>query len=690
LVFTMMVAGLFWFLGYNSAWHIFRFDRVFRVILPPGLVLISNTAFYSGEANLAPYIAIYMFLALLLVVRSYFNDREWEWYTHGIRVPQKVRRQFNVVGTSLALVAVLIGWGIPTNDIQTRLDAFQQFMQSQPLAQMSELWNRLFSSVEAYGPVTADYYGGDTLELSGAIQLGNQVVMEVEVPAGRRYYWRSRVFDTYESGNWTSQALERVPVVEAPFEIGQDGDTLRSREPVQQQFTLGLNASRLVYAAPQPFVIDVPVRSDLRYLDAERTTANVHVIRPFRVLERGDSYSATSLMTRATADELRNAGENYPQWVRDTQLYVSPSVPGRVLALGDQIIRESGAVTPYDKAKAIERWLRANIIYDENIPQPPSGQDPVDWVLFDHGRGYCNYYASAMIIMLRHQGIPARMGAGFAQGEFVDGRYVVRERDAHTWVEAYLPGYGWIEFEPTAAQAPLDRGDNENPVIPTETPAATSTPTATPTQTPTPTATLSPTPDPSQPPPTDPPQEDAFSPATPTPTMTPTLTATPIIVPTSQPPLSQQPSGPLAFILPALITALVGLLVLAVVVAIAVFIWWWWEWRGMRGLSPVVRAYARMERYTRGLLGLRIPENKTTLERRGDFLDKLPKKAYRPVTAITNMYTEERYGRGPGNDVEVQQHATSADKAWKRTREHILSDYLWRFVPFARFFRRDE
>ncbi|MEM6282025.1 MAG: hypothetical protein AAF787_07515, partial [Chloroflexota bacterium] len=261
---------------------------------------------------------------------------------------------------------------------------------------------------------------------------------------------------------------------------------------------------------------------------------------------------------------------------------------------------------------------------------------------------------------------------------------------AHTWVEAYFPGYGWIEFEPTAAQAPLDRGDSETPILPTETPAATSTPTATPTETLTPTPTLSPTPDPSQPPPTEPAEEPAFSPSTPTPTLTPTVTATPIIVPTSQPPLSQQPSGPLAFILPALVTALIGLLVLAVIAGIGVFVWWWWEWRGMRGLSPVVRAYARMERYTRGLLGLNIPENRTTLERRGDFTGSLPKKAHRPVVAITNMYTEERYGRGPGSDVEVQQHANSAEKAWKRTREHILSNYFWRFVPFSRFFRKDE
>ena len=82
-------------------------------------------------------------------------------------------------------------------------------------------------------------------------------------------------------------------------------------------------------------------------------------------------------------------------------------------------------------------------------------------MLFDLKQGYCNYYASAMVVMLRTMGIPARMAAGFAQGTWNHGEqaFVVEERDAHTWVEVYFPGYGWVEFEPTAAQAPLNRGD---------------------------------------------------------------------------------------------------------------------------------------------------------------------------------------------------------------------------------------
>ena len=285
-----------------------------------------------------------------------------------------------------------------------------------------------------------------------------------------------------------------------------------------------------------------------------------------------------------------------------------------------------------------------------------------------------------MVMMLRSQGVPARMAAGFAQGELDGNRYVVRERDAHTWVEVYFPGYGWIEFEPTAAQAPLDRGDENSPTLPTATPLATSTPTITPTLTPSPspTATEQGT--------LPPPENEQLSLPTTTPTLTPTPTATPVIIPTQTPPLQQPPRGPIAFILPALMTALLGLVVIAIIAGVVAFIWWWWEWRGMRGFTPAVRAYARLERYIVGLLGLPMRDQDTPLERRDRIVPQLPRRASRSVAAITQMYTEERYGRGPDSEAEVKRHEVQADKAWKHTRETIIGRWLRKIVPFANFF----
>jgi hypothetical protein len=284
--------------------------------------------------------------------------------------------------------------------------------------------------------------------------------------------------------------------------------------------------------------------------------------------------------------------------------------------------------------------------------------------------------------MLRSLGIPARMAAGFAQGEYNSelGQYVVRERDAHTWVEVYFPGYGWVEFEPTSAQAPLNReGDNvmpqENPVAP----AATSAPTETPTPLPSPTPFASATPEDNQNP------QDPNSAPTMTLTPSPTPTATPVIVPTVQPPMMppEPPrTGFLSFLLPAIGIAVLIVLSVILLVLLVLFIWWWWEWRGMGGMSPVTRAYARLDRYLR-LIGIRSGDTETPEERRYKIVGKIP-QAERPVTAITRLYTIERYGRNVEGSTRGTRNNQIADNAWPEARRNIIIRWLRRFVPWLK------
>jgi hypothetical protein len=100
---------------------------------------------------------------------------------------------------------------------------------------------------------------------------------------------------------------------------------------------------------------------------------------------------------------------------------------------------------------ALEQYLRANYAYSLELRGTPKGEDPLDTFLFEIRRGHCEYFASAMAIMLRHLGIPARLVNGFRAGEYngLGDNYVVRQYDAHSWVEAYFPPYGWVEFDPT-------------------------------------------------------------------------------------------------------------------------------------------------------------------------------------------------------------------------------------------------
>lgn len=679
LVFTIFVALLFWFLGYNTVWHIFRVDRVWRVILPPGLILVSNMIFYSGDANLDIYLMLFTFVSLLLVARSNLDAREWDWYVNGIRAPRQLRYQFIWGGALLALAALAIAWSIPRGNLQERLDNFQRFLQSDPVQQIAELWNRLFAPIESEGPATTDYYGSDTLNLGGAIRLGNQTVMLVSVPNdGRRYYWRSRVFERYDGGQWAPSANLRVPDLTPPIEILVNNELVgQKRRPVEQIFTLAIR-SRLLYTAPQPLSINLAGRIDLRYIDEPiNTLMNVSVIRPDRVQERGTSYVALSSMSDATAFDLRAAGVNYPAWVANPNLVVGTVSPA-VEQLARAIVAEANAVTPYDQAKAIETWLRNNITYNETIAGPPPGRDPVEWVLFEQKEGYCTYYASAMIVMLRTLGIPARMAAGFAQGEFdaTSGQFIVRERDAHTWVEVYFPNYGWIEFEPTSAQAPLNReGDDpflteQQPIQPVQPP----TPTPSPSPTPSPTVEATPSPEG---------QQLQAPPPTVTLTPSPTPTVTPVIVPTIAPPIEPtQQETFLGFLISAIGFAVLAILLIALLVLFILFIIWWWEWRGMGKLSPVARAFARLERYIR-LIGIRPHLSQTPDEKRREIIAKLP-TAERPVNAITRLYTSERYGTPPRQPLDVGRSAQIAEQAWPDARLAILKRWLRRFIPFLR------
>ena len=693
LVLTMLMAILFWFLAFNANWHIFRLDRVWRVILPPGLVLVVILIFFSGGESLSIYLFSFLLMALVLIVRSNLDRREWDWYLRGIRVPRMVRRQFAVIGIILSLIALSLAWSVPSNDLQERLNAFQRFLNSDPMQQMADVWNRLFAPIEGEGSATTDYYGADLLDLGGAIRLGDDVVFTVEAPpATSRYYWRSRVFERYSDGQWSPSADLRVTDRTAPIEVTMNSEVIGGgRQSVLQRFTVGTATSRIYYAAPQPQFIEGAGRIDLIYSDKPANRSmNVSVIRPLKLLRKGETYTARSLISTATAHELRRSSADYPAWVSGPNLYVGVRNP-RVLNLALQIVNEAKASHPYDRAKAIEGWLRENIAYNESIDAPPPGVDTVEWALFTAREGYCTYYATSMIVMLRHLGIPSRLAAGFSQGTYDsdENHYVVREREAHTWVEVYFPGFGWVEFEPTSAEAPLQReGDDlaeeqEEPLRPDQTASPTSSPSPSPTPTPTPTFTATPTPDATL---TAEPsleaQEQSLEQPSPTPTPQPSPTPTPIILPTVEPPISQEDPPPLSLLQPIILLVLIVLLSLLILLIIALLLFWWWEWRGFGGLSPVSRAYARLERYI-GLLGINVGRTQTTLEKRRDLQQRIP-AAREPIRTISDLYTRERYGasnQDPGAD---KAFAETAEKAWYRTRGNILRRWLRRRLPFIR------
>ncbi len=162
-------------------------------------------------------------------------------------------------------------------------------------------------------------------------------------------------------------------------------------------------------------------------------------------------YEADSDIATAAPAELRTAGRNYPTPVTASYLRL-PAIDPRVPQLAAQIT--SSASNDFDRASTLENYLKTRFGYTLDLPKTAM-KDPIANFLFERKQGHCEYFASAMAVMLRTLGIPSRVVTGFRSDEFNDltGNYVVRAKDAHAWVEAYFPGYGWQTFDPTPAGA---------------------------------------------------------------------------------------------------------------------------------------------------------------------------------------------------------------------------------------------
>ncbi|MFZ1139044.1 MAG: transglutaminaseTgpA domain-containing protein [Candidatus Sulfotelmatobacter sp.] len=289
----------------------------------------------------------------------------------------------------------------------------------------------------------------------GQIQQSNAVVMHIQIDGDTigRYdlHWRGVALSKFDGTTWsTSQdrfILQRQP--DHSFPIPRSNTRLRSyvttsltrEHTIHYRVLMEPIGTTVFFLAPWARRIT----GDYRMLAADSAGA-VYDFDAQRAISR---YEAESDIAAAAPDELRSAGRNYPAQIQAAYLRL-PALDPRVPRLAAQIT--SSASTDFDKAAAIENYLRTRFGYTLQLPRTKV-KDPIANFLFERKQGHCEYFASAMAVMLRTLGIPSRVVNGFRSDEFNDltGNYVVRAKDAHSWVEAYFPGYGWQTFDPTPA-----------------------------------------------------------------------------------------------------------------------------------------------------------------------------------------------------------------------------------------------
>ncbi|MBI5563631.1 MAG: DUF4129 domain-containing protein [Chloroflexi bacterium] len=455
-IFLLFLGAVFWLITYLAVWNTFRQPRMWRAVAPAGVALLINTYYYGGPQSLYLLVVVYLFCVLMYAARLYTLKQAERWQFSRVRYNPEIKRDFLQIGSSIAIAALLFGTIAPTVLGAPQIsDLWRQI--SRPVRSVEESFNRLFSGLQPNGLAFANPFGR-TLALLGQRNLGNELVMEVKASGGR--YWQAVVYDEYTGTAFQSSDTTRLAVDpnERPFE-GQ----FEQRSLVTQTFTVFFPNSTLVFAAPQAAAVDRAAWVETYPIEtagaAASGTPDVSMWTVINPLSAGDSYQVTSLNSVANIAQLRGAGTDYPASIRQRYLQLPGSLPARVRELARQIVSEAEATNPFDAASALEFWLRTQIKYNEKILAPSPGVDGVDYVLFDVKEGYCDYYASAMAVMARSLGIPARIATGYTQGALDETRdvYQVYQFNAHTWAEVYFPQYGWVQFEPTASQPSLVR-----------------------------------------------------------------------------------------------------------------------------------------------------------------------------------------------------------------------------------------
>ncbi len=328
-----------------------------------------------------------------------------------------------------------------------------------------------YSWNHSYGPITWPRKGSVLLRIKAQSQA----------------YWKAEVLDTFDGRAWRHSGSVAA--------LEPDGEQDRTQPQWFQTIRVtvrGLRSQQFVTAGSANSVFDaprLPINAGAGTFETQRG-----------ILRRGAEYKARVYTPRPTTGQLQSAGIAYPslarQWLRvslppaggepasaagvprveasfppfgapEPTLITRPNSSISTTQDADSVIRASGlqrvydlalrlraaAATPEDYVAAVRRRVQRGATYTE---RPPVHANPLDAFLFEDHLGYCQHFSGAMALLLRMGGIPARVAVGFSPGQLdrSSGEYVVTDLDAHSWVEAYFPRYGWVTFDPTPSAAP--------------------------------------------------------------------------------------------------------------------------------------------------------------------------------------------------------------------------------------------
>ncbi len=380
LIFVTQLSVLGWWIGYLAIWSLFRHQRLLNAVLPAGVALVVN-AYYSTE-SMTGYLVMYGAVVLLLAIRVELARNEARWQMTRVRYAPDITLDFLRSGLGFTALIIILVWAMP--DITQSLTVERLLRPFEgPWQTLEDTWNRMYQSLNYDRSATTVSTFGKSMTFGGPVSLSDRPIFDAETP--ERSYWRGAVYDEYTGAGWQNTSPD-LTVIDGGEPLGEP--VVRDTRTITSTVYPLEVGQELIFAPPQPQRISVPVTADYRPVPNDRNEPEplrmVSLLRS-RVRIDGDTgYQVVSSVSDASPVELRADTTSYPDWISEHYLQLPETIPARVRELA--IITTANLGSPYDKADAIEKFLRT-YTYNQNIAAPPAGQDGLLRLLRQcHGR----------------------------------------------------------------------------------------------------------------------------------------------------------------------------------------------------------------------------------------------------------------------------------------------------------------
>ena len=481
LIFAGFAGLLFWFVGILTAWLARRRRRGLLAALPAlWITLLVMTFTRSGRFLIVVAIGLALLLHLLLEQARLIE----RWQKKGWDFSRELLPESLITVAGGLLFLLTLAMIMPSSGIRPISQAYYAW--TAPVAErldgVSErLFPEMHGSRRGVGVGLSGGLPNDFLLRAGP-DLTDAIVMVVrtsdaavsgppdESPPPPGHYMRAATYTAYDGLGWDNPPGDSALADYAADQPWLDPDTWASRKTLVQSVQLTF-ASPVLYAAPEP------VQASTDYGVSTRGDGDLVAMRA-----RVDGYTVVSRIPAVSDATLAAVPAFTPDELPPSlaqHLMLPDTVTPRTRDLAAELTDKRDG--PFAQAQAIEQYLRG-FEYDLSVSQPPADVlDVADYFLFDLQRGYCDYYATAFVVLARLAGLPARFATGYAVGAWdsYNLTWTITEAEAHSWPEVYFPDYGWIEFEPTAGRPELARiglpefnpiqgapGDTSPPTIP--------------------------------------------------------------------------------------------------------------------------------------------------------------------------------------------------------------------------------